>query len=851
MKVKVKLYGSSPQGLEKRELQLDLHGDATTQDVIDRLPIRDKVYLYVVRNGVRLDQDARLKDGDELLVFPPVTGGTQQNVNASTLEQQELRWVGKEIAKPDASDKATGRAKYYSDLHLKDMLYARVLRANRPHALIQRIDTSRAQALSGVVAVLTHKDVQGTNRYGIVTPDQPVLCEDRVRFEGDAVALVAAEDPETAERALSLIDVQYEDLPVVSDPVEAMRPESPRVHEAGNIYRHAHLRNGDVASAFRKCAVVVENTYRTGRQMHMFLETEAGVGLLDENGNVVLYAGGQSPYRDQLQVARALGIPREKIRVVSSIVGGAFGGKDEVTVQIHLALLALRTKRPVKMVLSREESGLSGLKRHPVTITMRTGASSDGKLLANQVRIISDTGAYASLGGTILDVTMETCCGPYNIPNIDIDAYCVYTNNGFSGAFRGFGAPQAAFAMESQMDIIAEKLKIDKLEIRKRNAVREGDISTFGVKIPGSIGIHETLDVASKSDLWLHRDKYRSDSSQPWLKRGIGIACALKGFTFGALPDFGAASVTLKRDGTFDVGTSCPDMGQGNVTAYAQIAAEELRCRFEDVCMASADTALAPDTGSSTASRSVYVGGNAIIRAAQKMRVLLVSYASQVLGEPETKLECRDGAVIVSDNPKRKVTYRLLAERVHSSGEQSRVEAGFEVPRFERPLKGSLEIPHWAFMYATAVALVEVDTLTGKAKTLRFLIVPDSGKVINPQNFKGQCEGAVVQGVGYALMEDAIIEDGRIKTPNFTTYLIPTIMDAPDIEVVPVETYEKTGPFGAKGAGEIALVPVGPAISNAIYDATGVRCFALPITPERLFNRMQAKKNEMKSQWPQ
>ncbi|MGB9021987.1 MAG: molybdopterin cofactor-binding domain-containing protein, partial [Candidatus Bathyarchaeia archaeon] len=250
-----------------------------------------------------------------------------------------LRWVGKDVTKPDAIDKATGRAKYYSDLHLKDMLYGRVLRANRPHAIIKRIDSSRALASRGVVAVLTYKDIQGTNRYGIVTPDQPVICEDKVRYEGDAVALVAAEDPETAERALSLIDVEYEPLPVVSDAVEAIRPDSPRVHEAGNIYRHAHIRNGDVESAFRKCAVVVENTYRTGRQMHMFLETEAGVGFLDENGNVVLHVGGQSPYRDQLQIARALGIPREKIRVVSSIVGGAFGGKDEATVQIQLALL--------------------------------------------------------------------------------------------------------------------------------------------------------------------------------------------------------------------------------------------------------------------------------------------------------------------------------------------------------------------------------------------------------------------------------------------------------------------------------------------------------------------------------
>jgi len=756
----------------------------------------------------------------------------------------DLRWVGKQVAKPDAVDKATGRAKYYSDLHFENMLYGRVLRANRPHALIKRIDTSRAQALPGVVAVLTHKDVQGTNRYGILTPDQPVLCEDKVRYEGDAVALVAAEDPETAERALGLIDVDYEPLPVVSDPIGAMKPDSPRVHEAGNIYRHARIRNGDVESAFKKCTVVVENTYRTGRQMHMFLETEAGVGHLDENGNVVLHVGGQCPYRDQLQIARALGIPREKIRVISSIVGGAFGGKDEVTVQIQLALLALKTKRPVKIALSREESGVSGLKRHPVIITARTGALSDGRLLANQIRIVSDTGAYASLGGTILDVTIETCCGPYNIPNIDVEAFCVYTNNGFSGAFRGFGAPQSIFAMESQIDIIAEKLGIDKLEIRRRNATREGDAGAFGVKIPGSIGIHETLEVASKSDLWLNKDTHKHERSEPWCKRGVGIACALKGFTFGALPDFGAASITLNEDGSFDVGVSCPDMGQGNVTAYAQIAAEALRCRFEDVHVASADTGLAPDTGSSSASRSVYVGGNAIIRAAEKMRALLISYAAQVLRLSEGDLECRENAVMVKDDPNRSAAYASLARHARTKGYQTRVEAGFEVPRFEHPVEGSIEIPHWAFMYATAVALVEVDTLSGRTKVLRFLIAPDSGKVINPQGFRGQCEGSVVQGLGYALTEDAIIEDGYLKTPNFTTYLIPTIMDAPEIEVTPVETFEKTGPYGAKGVGEIALVPVAAAISNAIHDAVGVRCFSLPITPERLFNALRAQKKE-------
>ena len=763
-------------------------------------------------------------------------------METAAVAAQKLEWVGKSVVRKDGAGKVTGETKFFSDMSFPNMLFAKAARSRYPHARIKGINTKKAEAIPGVVAVLTHKDVPGVNGFGIVVPDQPVLCHDKVRYHGDAVAVIAAETLESAERAAQLVEVEYEPLPVVSDPVEAMKPDAPKVHEKGNIQRHATVRVGDVEKAFSEAAVVVENTYRTGRQMHMFLEIEAGVGMLDEEGNIVLYVGGQSPYRDQMQVSRALGIKPEQVRVISTPVGGAFGGKEENTVQIHLAMLAMITKRPVKMVWTREESGTTGIKRHPMIVTMKTAADRGGRIVANQVRIVADTGAYASLGPTVLDVAIENSCGPYRIPNIDIDAYLVYTNNGVAGAFRGFGAPQVNFAVESNLDIIAEKLGMDRLEIRKKNVLREGDIGPFGYKLLGSIGIYETLQKAERSDVWRNRERYKSTPSAPWCKRGIAVTTAVKGFGFGALPDFGAASIQITPTGKFVVGISCPEIGQGAVTAYSQIAAEALHCDISDVYVASADTLLAPDTGSSSASMALVRGGNAILAATPKMNDLLLKTAAKIFGERKEELRFKGSHVVSIRNPKKSATYAEIAQYMHRTSSETKVVAGFNVPRVDKPVKGSLEIPHWSYMYASAVALVEVNTLTGATKVLKFFLSPDSGKIINPQSYTGQCEGAIVQGLGFALTEDTQIENGMVRTNNFTTYIIPTICDIPEIEVDPVETYEKIGPFGAKGLGEIGIIPVGSVVANALYDATGARVFTLPATPERVYKAIREKK---------
>jgi len=761
-----------------------------------------------------------------------------------TVNREETKWVGKSIVRKDGRGKVTGETKFFSDMALPNMLHAKAARSKYPHALIKRISTEKAKAIPGVVAVLTHKDVPALNGFGILIPDQPVLCFDKVRYLGDAVAVVAAESLEAAERAVQSIEVEYEPLPVVSDPLEAMKPDAPKVHEKGNILRHATVRVGDVDAAFREAAIVVENTYRTGRQMHMYLETEAGIAMLDEHDRLVLYTGGQSPYRDQMQISRSLGIKPEEVRVISTPVGGAFGGKEENTVQIHLALLAMKTKRPVKMVWTREESGVAGMKRHPMIVTTKTGADRDGRILANQVRIVADTGAYASLGPTVLDVAIETSCGPYRIPNIDIDAYSVYTNNGVAGAFRGFGAPQVNFAIESNIDIISEKLGIDRLEIRKKNVLREGDTGAFGYKMLGSVGVYETLLKAERTDLWKNRMLHKSKASAPWCKRGIAVTTAIKGFGFGALPDFAAASIQITPTGKFVVGISCPEIGQGAVTAYSQIAAEALHCDIADVYLASADSQLSPDTGTSSSSMALVRGGNAILAAAPKMNELLLDVASEITGEPKENLEFGESRISSGEKTGKSVTFVEIAQFLHSRGSETKVVGGFEVPRVDKPVEGTIEIPHWSYMYATAIALVEVDTLTGGTKVLQFYLSPDSGTVINPQSYTGQCEGAIVQGLGFALTEETQIDNGLVKTNNFTTYIIPTIRDVPEIQVEPVETYERIGPFGAKGLGEIGIIPVGSAVANAIYDATGTRLFILPATPERVFQALRGKESQ-------
>ncbi len=753
----------------------------------------------------------------------------------------DFKWVGRPVTRVDARGKVTGEQKYMGDLKFPGMAYGRVLRSKYPHAHIKSIDTSRAESAPGVVKVLTWRDVGGLNGYGIAIPDQPVLCRDKVRYMGDAVALVIAESAEQAKRALALVNVDYEVLPVVDDPEAAILPDSPRVHESGNVHMQTHVENGDVEQGFAESDLIVEGLYKLPRQMHAFMEPEQGVGVPGPEGDVTVYCGAQHPYRDQMQVSRALGIKPSRIRVVTSPTGGAFGGKDEITLQILLAMGALATGRPVQIVLSREESTVAGWKRHPMTIYMKTGARRDGTLLAHKVRLVSDTGAYASLGGPVTNLALEGCTGVYRIPAIVMDGYCVYTNNGVAGAFRGFGQLQANFAMEHQMDRLACELGIDPVGIRLRNALRPGDPNPLGHTMVESVGAIPTIEAAAKCDIWVNREEYCRQSSAPWRRRGVGFATEMQGTGLGVgLPDYGAALIRLLSDGKWTVGLSCPEIGQGNSTTYAQMAAEALEVHVDDVRVFVGDTGLGPDSGSCTASRSVYTGGNAVFRAAAQMRDRLRAEAAAVLG-------CGPDEVVYSGGVCRRidgtasVALQELAARAASEGREITADGAFIWPVSKVQIPGAVGLPHIINTYITHVALVEVDEMTGETSVLKAFAAIDCGRVINPQGLRGQSEGGMVMGMGYALMEDTIIEGGKTLTPNFSTYIIPTSIDAPDMDTVACEVLEPSGPYGAKGVGEAVMVPIAPAITIAIDRAVGARVAHAPATSERVYHAMRSR----------
>lgn len=734
------------------------------------------------------------------------------------------QWIGKSVTRPDAHGKVTGETRYMSDLKMPGMLWGGILRSPHAHALIKSIDISKAKQIPGVHAVVTHEDVPGLNGYGAIVQDQPVFCKDKVRFIGDFVAGVAAETKEIADTALELIDVEYELLPGVFDVEEAATEDSPKVHEEGNIHLITKVEKGGIDEAFKNADVIVEKVYQTSRQMHAYLETESGVAFFDDEENLHMLCGSQYSHRDQLQLSRILDIPKEKIIVTSNPVGGAFGGKDDLTIQGQLAILALKSKRPVKIVYSREESVLVSGKKHPMKIYMKTGANKDGLLVANQVKIYADTGAYANLGRSIVNVAVENCCSAYRMPNLKVEGLCIYTNNMISNPMRGFGANQSNYAMETQMDIIAEELAMDPMEIRLKNGVRQGDEGALGHTLTSAMGTIQTLEAVKNSELWINRDKHKNASTKPWKKRGIGLATALKGVGYGrGLEDYAACDMTLLENGNIRVAVGCPEIGQGNSTAYGQIAAEALGFPFEKIDVVTGHSHATPDSRTSTASRSIYAGGNAIILAAKEMKKQLTEYSTSINSSK------------VEDSVEEIVNQAMKDKKEFS------VHGHFEVPIPDKGIPGAYGLPHLVYSATTHLALVEVDMYTGLVEVVKAVCALDAGQVINIQGLEGQSEGGTVMGMGYALLEDIELFEGKTDTHNFNKYLIPTSLDVPVIETIPVEVTEKTGPFGAKGVAEGVCIPISPAITNAIYDAIGARLESIPATLERVQDALKIK----------
>ena len=756
--------------------------------------------------------------------------------------------IGVSLPRADAWTKVTGRERFAADYYGTDFLWAGVKRSTVPHARLKNINVEEARCHPGVFAVFTHADVPGPNRQGIIKKEQPVLVDQKVRRIGDSLALVLAEDKIALDRALELIEVELEPLPAVFDPIEALERDAPLIHEdcpQGNLLNEIQVQCGDFARGLDDSDVIVEWTFETGRQEHAYLETEAGWAYMDENRDLVIVASTQSPFRDRMEIAAALALEPERIRVISPFLGGGFGGKDGCTVQCLLALAALKSSgRPVKMWWSREESFLAGTKRLPASMHYRLGAKDDGTLHALDCSIIMDTGPYEHLSGEVLALAVEHAGGAYRIPHVRINGRCVYTNNPVGGPFRGFGVPQVTAAIEQMMDMLAFRLNLDPMDIRLRNVVRRGDKSSVGVTLVNSTGGFECLHHIAEHPLWTDRENWKKQAG-PFKRRGVGLSSVHQGMGYGpVIPDVGNAKIELTDEGRIRVACGVSDMGQGNATAFLHIAGHILNQHMDDLELITPDTAQTLPSGSSTASRTTYTYANALIGAANGLKQKIFQRVSDLLLAPTTN-EC----ALLSGRVR-----HLPSGREIPLSKLSKILAPFErvsTHYWRAPTaKDSIDIvsnselmgiPHIVFSYAAHLACVEVDELTGRVEVIHYLAASDCGHVMNPQLFEQQIQGGIAQGLGFALYEDFLVNDGRAVTTDLATYILPTAMDSPDMDSVSANLFESTGPFGLKGAGEIAINGVLPAVANAVADACTVRIARAPLTPEKILEALDSR----------
>lgn len=757
------------------------------------------------------------------------------------------RAIGKPAPRAGATARVTGQPIFAADLSFPDMVHGKLVFSEHPHADVLAVDTSAAQASPGVLAVLTAADVPGRNAFGLLVPHQPVLVGDRVRHLGDPVAVVFAETPHEAEAATAGVRVAYRLLPGVFSPEAALADGAPRLHEEGgageqpNVMHRVEVHKGDVAEAFRRAEVIVEGVYTTPMVEHAYLEPEAAVAVPETGGGVTVFTGSQGSQAFREMIAASLALPEEKVRVIFTPTGGAFGGKEEPTVQIHCALGAVRLGRPVKMVLTREESIRMSTKRHAERIHMRHGATRDGRLLAMEARIVADTGAYASLGQPVVFRSAVVSAGPYDIPNVSAVSIGVYTNNPVAGAFRGFGSTQVAFAAEVQMDKVARRLGLDPIEFRRRNAlVQDKETITGQVLGPGTSYI-ETLDAVAVKVEELRaaaraaagveaRAESRSAAARPGRRFGVGVASAYKNVGIGAGKRDGAgAAVGLTETGRLLVRVGSTDIGQGSDTVMAQLASEVTGFALDRIDVLSSDTALCPDGEETTASRQTYVTGNAVVEAARLFREKLADFVAETsrvrpddLAEVAARAKVLGRAIEAECFYVAPTTYALRDTADKVPGEDPRL---WDV--------------HFAYSYGTQAALVAVDEETGEVEVLKVVAAHDAGRVINPQGVRGQLEGGIVMGIGYALSEGLVLENGRIVNNNLLKLRVPGVGLTPEMDSVIIEKPEPGGPFGAKGMGELAMNPTAPAIINAIRDAVGVYVNDLPADKGRVAAAMK------------
>ncbi len=748
----------------------------------------------------------------------------------------ETRYIGKNVDRPDAIDSATGKLMFCAEKRFPDMLYAKTFRSTQTHAEVLEIDVSKAAQLEGVVAVATAEDLPGVNIHGIHALDQPVLVPvgGKVRLPGEPIAVVAAESIEIAEKALELIEVKYKPLEVLSDPELACLESSPQVHDK-RIVREYEYSIGDVERAFSEADVVLEYTQHLSRQEHAYIETEAGISFYDSDGILTLFAPAQEPFNTRQQVARALAIPESKVRAKVPNLGGSFGGKQSMTVQIHTALLTYMTKRPVQMIWTREESMLFSTKRHPGRFYYKIGATKEGMITSMLVDFLLDAGAYADQTPGVVVSAGATAIGPYFVPNIKVYGKGVYTNNPISGAFRGYGGPQATISVERAIDLLADKLGIDRVEIRRKNGLKTGDKPGNAVMVLDSrVTLNDTIEQA----LAMAGPKPMPSGKNK--KVGRGIACCMPQFDVSAKPYNGltgaGAEVELLVDGSVQVRTGVVEMGSGIKVALAMIAAEELVLDMNKVDVVLSDSMLTPKAGPTVASRAMYCCGNAVKAAAIQLKDRVNIKAAEIFQVPKDLIIWDNGKVYAQGKEDQAMKLSELARLCYVSG-TNLVSSIFFVGTHA----------HLGHSFCTAVADVEVDEETGEVEVLFLGTSHDVGKMINPIGVKSQILGGGVQGMGWALMEDMKSENGQIIPKNLHEYPIPTANDIPKrTEIGIIEDPYPTGPYGAKGIGEHTNYTSTPAILNAIADAVQISLDKFPATPETVWRAMKNRQSDAK-----
>lgn len=744
--------------------------------------------------------------------------------------------LGKGIQRVDALGKVTGEEKFAEDYNLPDQIYGKVLRASYPHARIISINTEKAKTFAGVKAILTAKDLKYKKQIGVVKKDHYVLCEDKVRYYGDGVAIVAADTPEICEEALKLIEVQYEPLRGVFHPMDGLKENAPLVWDEGNLCNHHKVRKGNCEKGFKESDIIFEKQFKTPRVEHSYIEPECVLAEPLPDG-VKITGSIQNLFSTRRAVSEVLGIPLAKVQLIQATLGGSFGGKDDVMTIMccRAALLCKASGKPVKMIHTREESFLESYKRHPYFLNYKFGIKKDGTPLSIEIEIFADAGAYTSMTPFVTWRSAVQATGPYRIPNVKTDVYGVFTNNNYTGAMRGFGSPQVNFAIETLIDEVSESIGMNPLEYRLKFGFENGDITATGQKLIHKVSLKEALIKAcEKIDYVRKWEKYRKErNSSGWKKRGIGLSCSYRGVSLGAEGvDAAGVIVSVQSDGSVLVSSGITDMGQGAQTAITQVAAEELGIAMEKMVFLNTNTSRVPDSGPTVASRGTLMGGNSAINASRAIKKRMLKVASEILKVPVYSLTIRNGIVMINKIKKTNLTFKDLASECFKRGIKL-IEVGwYKSKKTSWDEDEGQGDAYFTFVYGANVSEIEVDIETGKVDVINFVSAHEVGKAVNLHGVLGQIYGGVAMGLGYGTIEEFEQIEGTPLCLNFDEYLIPTSMDVPQMEAIIIENPDKLGPFGAKSLGEPTNEIAAPAIVNAIANATGKRIYEIPANLE-------------------